>query len=64
MVPSPLFLSPFDDLHGPPFQQSSNLAIEYMDSYEENKSAKTAQKYNLALSLRSVQRRRKVICAN
>jgi hypothetical protein len=28
------------------------------------KSAKRAQKYNLALSLRRVQRRRKVICAN
>jgi hypothetical protein len=37
MVPSPLFLSPSDDLYGPPFQRSSASAIEYMDSYEENK---------------------------
>ncbi len=44
MVPSPLFLSPSDDLHGPPFQQSSALAIEYMDSYEENKKCKDGAK--------------------
>jgi hypothetical protein len=37
MVPSPLFLSPSDDLHGPSFQGSSALVVEYMNSYEENK---------------------------
>jgi hypothetical protein len=64
MVSSPPFLSLSDDLHGPPFQQSSALVIEYMDSYKENKNAKTAQKYNLAPSLCSAQRWRKVICTN
>jgi hypothetical protein len=44
MVPSPLFLSPSDDLHGPPFQQSSALAIEYMNSYEENKKREDGAK--------------------
>jgi hypothetical protein len=44
MVPSPLFLSPSDDLHGPPFQQSPASAIEYMDSYEENKKRKDGAK--------------------
>jgi hypothetical protein len=44
MVPSPLFLSLSDDLHGPPFQQSSALAIEYMDSYEKNKKRKDGAK--------------------
>jgi hypothetical protein len=37
---------------------------ENMNSYEENKKCKDAQKYNFAPSLRSVQRRRKDICAN
>jgi hypothetical protein len=41
IVSFPLFLSPSDDLHGPPFQRSSSaLTIEYMDSYEENKKRK------------------------
>jgi hypothetical protein len=44
MVPSPLFLSPSDDLHGPPFQQSSALAIENMNSYEENEKRKDGTK--------------------
>jgi hypothetical protein len=44
MVPSPLFLSPSDDLHGPPFQQSSALAIENMNSYEENDKRKDGAK--------------------
>jgi hypothetical protein len=44
MVPSPLFLSPSDDLHGPPFQRSSASAIEYMDSYKENKKCKDGAK--------------------
>ena len=43
MVPSPLFLSPSDDLHGPPFQRLSASAIEYIDSYEENKKRKGAK---------------------
>jgi hypothetical protein len=44
MIPCPLFLSPSDDLHGPPFQQSSASAIEYMDSYEESKKCKDGAK--------------------
>ncbi len=56
MVSSPLFLSPSDDLHGPPFQRSSASAIEYMDSYEENKKRKDGAK--IPPSLRSAQRRR------
>ena len=44
MVPSPLFLSPSDDLHGPPFQRSSASAIENMNSYEENEKGKDGAK--------------------
>ncbi len=44
MVPSPLFLSPSDDLHGPPFQQSSASAIENMNSHEENEKHKDGAK--------------------
>jgi hypothetical protein len=44
MVPSPLFLSLSDDLHGPPFQRSSASTIEYMDSYQENKKCKDGAK--------------------
>jgi hypothetical protein len=44
MVPSPLFLSPSNDLHGPPFQQSSASGIENMNSYEENKKRKDGAK--------------------
>jgi hypothetical protein len=44
MVPSPLFLSPSDDLHGTPFQRSSASAIEYMHSYKENKICKDGAK--------------------
>jgi hypothetical protein len=43
MVPSSLFLSPSDDVHGPPFQQSSASAIEYMDSYKEHKKHKEGE---------------------
>ncbi len=38
------WLSPSDDLQGPPFQQSSASAIEYMDSYKENKKCKEGTK--------------------
>jgi hypothetical protein len=44
MVPSLLFLSLSDDLYGPPFQQSSALAIEYMNSYKENEKRKDGAK--------------------
>jgi hypothetical protein len=44
MVPAPLFLTLSDDLQGPPFQRSSASAIEYTDSYEENKKRKEGAK--------------------
>ena len=79
MVPSPLFLSPSDDLHGPPFHRSSASAIENMNSYEENEKrkdgakiqfcaifalcAKTAQDYLCKLRLAPSIKRKVLRCA-